>query len=115
VTDQEFAAGVDLIIATERGHACHRALDQLWTRYAVLKGGTIADATLKWMAAIEGAHSDAKPYVVPAPSRWGGKWLPDELNDAATLRLAGRTWREIGHALGRSGSATKKAVQRATP
>lgn len=80
MTDEEFARGVDeiLTVAGPRTHAAHRALDLLWTRYALEKGGRIAEATKKWMAAIEGDHADGKPY----PTRripWGKRPLACKL------------------------------------
>ncbi len=69
MTDEEFAAGVDAILLTGlRGHASHRALDLWWTRYAVEKGGPLADATKRWMGHIEGGHRDGLPY--PLGRRW---------------------------------------------
>jgi hypothetical protein len=65
MTDQEFADGVNAIIEKERGHAAHRKLDELWTRYALERGGIIADATLRWMKAIEGQHAHGLPYPNP--------------------------------------------------
>lgn len=66
MTDEDFASAVDAIIARhKRGHSAHRALDLLWTRYALERGGPVADATRKWMRAIEGDHDDAKPYPLP--------------------------------------------------
>lgn len=71
MTDEEFAAGVDLILASGAiQHASHRALDLLWTRYAIERGGVIAEATHKWMAAIEGDHIPGKPYPLPVKSWW---------------------------------------------
>lgn len=65
MTDEQFASGVDEIIATHTpGHAAHRALDVLWTRYTqeLPEGHPVRTATAKWMRAIEGDHSEAKPY-----------------------------------------------------
>ncbi len=65
MTDEQFSEGVDEIIATRTGHAAHRLLDELWTKYALEKGGLIADATLRWMTSIEGQHADNLPYPNP--------------------------------------------------
>lgn len=71
MTDEEFAAGVDQILASGAvGHASHRALDMLWTRYAAEKGGPLAEATRKWMAAVEGDHTEANPYPLRGLSWW---------------------------------------------
>jgi hypothetical protein len=72
MTDEDFAAGVDRIlsVALPRTHGAHRALDMLWTRYALEKGGAIADATARWMAYIEGDHAGNKPYPLPRVSWW---------------------------------------------
>jgi hypothetical protein len=68
MTDEEFAAGVDQILASKvEKHAAHRSLDLLWTRYAMEKGGLIATATAKWMKAIEGDHADENAYPLPTP------------------------------------------------
>lgn len=76
MTDEDFAKGVDEIIAVTRpgSHGPHRALDLLWTRYALEKGGVIAAATKKWMAAIEGQHADDKPYPLPRVPWWKRPW-----------------------------------------
>lgn len=72
MTDEQFAQGVDAILASGAvQHASHRALDMLWTRYALEHGGPIAEATRKWMAAIEGDHTPGKPYPLPPLSWWG--------------------------------------------
>lgn len=72
MTDEEFAAGVDHILAAARPktHAAHRALDILWTRYALERGGPIAEATKRWMRHIEGDHADDKPYPLPRTPWW---------------------------------------------
>lgn len=74
MTDEEFAAGVDQIIAEnpEKSHAAHRALDLLWTRYTqeLPSGHPLRTATAKWMAHIEGDHDPKKPYPLPRPSWW---------------------------------------------
>lgn len=44
------------------GHEAHRALDMVWTGYAICKGGDLAEGTSLWMRRIEGHHADAKPY-----------------------------------------------------
>lgn len=76
MTDEEFAAGVDEILSVARpgSHAPHRALDILWTRYALERGGLIAEATKKWMAAIEGDHVPSNPYPLPRLSWWRRPW-----------------------------------------
>lgn len=72
MTDEQFAEGVDRILAVARPktHSAHRALDILWTRYAMERGGPVAEATRKWMAYIEGDHADDKPYPLPRVSWW---------------------------------------------
>lgn len=65
MTDEQFAAGVDAILETGvKGHAAHRELDMLWTRYTqeLPLGHPLQTATAKWMRVIEGDHSDASPY-----------------------------------------------------
>lgn len=76
--DEEWAAGVDAIILTGvKGHAAHRALDLWWTRYALELGDDdpITVATRKWMAHIEGDHTDGRPYPLGA-RRWWQFWKP---------------------------------------
>lgn len=81
MTNEEFANGVDIILAREpRGHSMHRALDLLWTRYTQELPEThpLRTATAKWMRAIEGDHDDAEPYPLPrmswAKRPWACKW-----------------------------------------
>jgi hypothetical protein len=63
MTPEEFASGVDALLASGlRGHAAHRALDLLWTDYALAQGGPLAEATHKWMNAIEGQHVEGQAY-----------------------------------------------------
>lgn len=76
MTDADFALGVEAILLTEvRGHAAHRALDAWWTRYALERGGPVADATQKWMAAIRNDHLDLVPYPL-GRRRWWQVWKP---------------------------------------
>lgn len=68
MTDEQFAVGVDAILARHsRGHSAHRALDLLWTRYTqeLPEGHPVRAATAKWMAAIEGDHAATNPYPLP--------------------------------------------------
>lgn len=68
MTDDEFAAGVDALLLTGvRGHATHRALDRWWARYALERGGPIAEATSKWMAYIADDHAGGR---YPLGRRW---------------------------------------------
>ena len=107
MTDEEFAAGVDDIIATERGHRAHRSLDTLWTQYAREKGGVIAAATDKWMATIEGHHADGEPY----PLRVRDPWTRQEANQCWALHQEGKTYRQIGNTIGRSKESVKAKME----
>ena len=72
MTDEQFAVGVDLVLARHpKGHSAHRALDLLWTRYTqeMPEGHPVRTATAKWMRHIEGDHETGKPYPLPRP-RW---------------------------------------------
>lgn len=70
MTPAEFSAGVDRILASGvRGHEAHRALDELWTVYARDLGGPVAEATERWMRAIEGGHDVRRPYPAAVPSQ----------------------------------------------
>ena len=106
MTDEEFAAGVDAIIATERKHAAHRALDLLWTRYAREKGGVIAAATERWLEAVEAGHDPDKGYP---PEQF---WTVAELETLASLRLAGMGFTAIGRQMERSRDSVRKAYVR---
>jgi hypothetical protein len=64
MTEAEFEARVDAIIATSTGHAAHRALDLLTNELLLSMGGGYARATRKWLAAIEGAHADHNTYPI---------------------------------------------------
>lgn len=71
MTEEEFAVGVDAIIAGgQQGHAAHRALDLLWTRFAqdLPPDNPIRTATAKWMQFIEGDHAVENPYPLPRTS-----------------------------------------------
>ena len=73
MTNEEFAVGVDAILLTGiKGHAAHRALDLLWTRYTqeLEEGHPLRDATAKWMRHIEGDHNPANPYPLGAAPWW---------------------------------------------
>lgn len=107
MTDEQFASGVDDIIASKAGHAAHRALDMLWTQYAMEKGGLIAAATAKWMAAIEGDHADGKPYPIPHRKEWDAS----ETQRCWALRSGGATYAEIGRTMGRSYASVKARLE----
>jgi hypothetical protein len=78
MTDEEFAIGVDAILLTgTTGHASHRALDLWWTRYAIERGGPIAEATKRWMAAIEGHHAPDRPYPLGEGPIAAARWFKD--------------------------------------
>lgn len=93
MTDEEFAAGIDaILLAGVRGHAMHRALDLWWTRYAIEKGGVLAEATEKWLAAIEGDHAGNKPYPLGA-RRWWQFWRAESrARHTAAARTEDRDW-----------------------
>jgi 7-carboxy-7-deazaguanine synthase len=69
MTDEEFAAGVDLDrrSTSEAVHSAHRALDLLWTQYTqeLPEGHPLRTATAKWMAHIEGDHVEGQTYPLP--------------------------------------------------
>lgn len=62
MTGEEFEARVDAILAEQRGHAAHRALDLLTNELLVGMGGGYARGTRKWLAVIEGHHAPEQPY-----------------------------------------------------
>jgi hypothetical protein len=112
MTDEEFSAGVDQIISTSgKSHSSHRRLDELWTRYALEKGGLIAAATQRWMDAIEGDHSDDAPY----PLGWRTAWTMADIGRAKDLKVQGLTYRQIGFRLKRSGQSVRRRLQAQGP